>query len=94
MTIFSFLNGSGRPSGEIAKKRLKNVLDAQHSNMSGADAQALRRDMQRVLESYFVLEDSPMRVSIVRRRQKDGSYLRDVRIEAKILGVRRMAIRF
>ena len=56
------------------------------------DMEALRRDLTRVLDSYFVLDDKPCRVFITRKRQKDGSYLRDVRIEVSARGVRRMAM--
>ena len=93
MTFFSLLNApKKRPSGEVAKRRLKNVLDAEHNGMSSRDMEALRRDLTRVLDSYFVLDDKPCRVLITRKRQKDGSYLRDVRIEVSARGVRRMAM--
>ena len=90
---FLFRSASDLPSGEVAKSRLRNVLDAEHNGMSHSDLEALRRDLTRVLDGYFVLGEQPCRVTITRKRQKDGSYLRQVRVEAETKSVRRMAFR-
>ena len=76
-------------SKEIAKRRLKNVLDAERNGLSQSDLEQVKKDLAAVLESYFELESDKLTVKIERRKGRGDETERILTLCAKIGSVKR-----
>ena len=81
------------PSKEIAKRRLKSVLDAERNGLSHKDMEMIKADLQRVLSSYFDVDESRTVLKIERRRGRDERIDKVLTLSATIKGVKRTGMK-
>lgn len=76
-------------SKDIAKRRLKNVLDAERNGLTQSDLEMVKKDLVAVLESYFTTEGDKVAIKIDRRKGREDHLERILTLSAKVGGVKR-----
>ena len=77
----------GLKSGDIAKKRLKNVVETQRAGMTQKDSKMILSDMEKLLASYFELSDGAFRIE--RKKLKSGGVAKRLVYTARINSIKR-----
>ena len=89
----SMIKNEQSPSKEIAKRRLKSVLDAERNGLSKKDMDMIKADIQQVLASYFDVDESRTVLKIERRRGKDDKIDKVLTLTASVKGVKRTGMK-
>lgn len=78
-------------SGEIARRRLKSVIDSEKNGVSARDMDLIRRDLEQVIKSYFEADGDFSSLS-VERVETGEAFTRRVVFTATVSGVKRTGV--
>ena len=84
---------AGAPSKDIAKQRLKNVLDAERNGVPKKSMDMMRADLEQVIGSYFDISTDKLSVKIERKRSRDGITEQVLMLTAVIGGAKRTGMK-
>lgn len=79
-------------SKDVAKDRLKNVLDAERNGLNQKDLELIGKDLLDVLQSYFETDQEQVAIRVDRIRDKDGTFERMISFSAKVGRVKKSGI--
>ncbi len=80
-------------SKEIAKKRLKSVLDAERNGLTQKDLDMIKSDLAQVLRSYFDIDGDRIALRLEQRRNKEGSVEKVLSLNAAVRSVKKTGIK-
>jgi cell division topological specificity factor len=85
--------GGSVSSKEVAKKRLKSVLDAERNGLTQKDMDIIKSDLAQVLRSYFDVDGDRIVLKLEQRKNKEGSVEKVLSLNAAVRGVKKTGIK-
>ncbi|MGI5900559.1 MAG: cell division topological specificity factor MinE [Christensenellales bacterium] len=93
MKNMNMTKNTASSSKEIAKRRLKNVLDAERNGLAQKDLDMIKSDLAQVLRSYFDVDGDRIILKLEQRRNKEGSVEKVITLSAAVRGIKKTGIK-